>query len=177
VFTTSHLAEPHNTPRHAHHSAAHHASSPTRKHGNYELHATSHIVAHIVVLSRAARRRARLAQRSGVQIFEDTPVTKILKDANGAVRGVETKKGVINCEAVLLAGGMWTRQIAADAGATAPLWACEHEYVLTESAPAEAAGLPVIRSYDEHIYVKGDAGRVMVSHNASVRQRSAALCD
>ena len=98
----------------------------------------------------------------GVQIFEETPITKILKNADGAVCGVETPRGVINCETVLIACGMWTRQIAADAGATAPLWPCEHEYVLTESAAHEAAGLPVIRSYDEHIYIKGDAGRVMV---------------
>lgn len=102
---------------------------------------------------------AAAAKRHGVQIFENTPVLEILKNADGAVRGVRTDSGTIDCESVLLACGMWTRQIAGDAGANAPLWPCEHEYFLTESTP-EAANLPVIRSYDEHLYMKCDAGKV-----------------
>jgi glycine/D-amino acid oxidase-like deaminating enzyme len=54
---------------------------------------------------------------------------------------------------------MWSQQVAADCGAAVPLWPCEHEYVLTEAMP-EAKNLPVVRSYDEYLYIKEDAGRV-----------------
>ena len=57
--------------------------------------------------------------------------------------------------------GMWSQQIAKDAGAAVPLWPCEHEYVLTEAMP-EASGLPVVRSYDEYLYIKEDAGRILI---------------
>lgn len=56
---------------------------------------------------------------------------------------------------------MWSQQIAKDAGAAVPLWPCEHEYVLTEAMP-EASGLPVVRSYDEYLYIKEDAGRILI---------------
>lgn len=122
---------------------------------------------------------AAAAKRSGVKIFEHTPVVQILKDDEGRVCGVQTPSGTIAAETVLLACGMWTRQIAGDAGAVAPLWPCEHEYFLTEAIP-EAADLPVVRSYDEHLYLKHDAGKVVATRPLTLGARCAspfaALC-
>jgi glycine/D-amino acid oxidase-like deaminating enzyme len=98
---------------------------------------------------------AKAAKMAGVKIIEETPVTKVITH-NGSVSGVETSKGTIKADYVVLCGGMWSRQIGADAGVSVPLWPCEHEYVLTEPMPG-CLKLPVIRTYDESLYIKGDA--------------------
>ena len=58
---------------------------------------------------------AKAAKMEGVQIFEKTPVTKILVK-NNRIIGVETLEGKIECEYVVLATGMWSRQIGEDIG-------------------------------------------------------------
>ena len=44
----------------------------------------------------------------GAQIFEKTPVEKILVK-NKKIIGVQTKFGKIDCEYVVIATGMWAR--------------------------------------------------------------------
>ena len=56
---------------------------------------------------------AKAAKMEGVKIFEKTPVNKILVK-NKRITGVETASGKINCEYVVLATGMWSRQIGED---------------------------------------------------------------
>ena len=63
---------------------------------------------------------AKAAKMEGVQIFEKTPVNKILVK-NKKIIGVETKFGKIDCEYVILATGMWSRQIGEDIGVSIPL--------------------------------------------------------
>ena len=46
------------------------------------------------------------AKRLGVKLFEHTPVTRVLT-ANGKVTGVETPRGTIATETVLVAAGSW----------------------------------------------------------------------
>ena len=48
------------------------------------------------------------------------------------------------------------------AGVSVPLHACEHFYVLTEPMPAVPPGLPVLRDPDGCLYVKEDAGKLLV---------------
>ena len=55
---------------------------------------------------------ARGARMAGVQIFEDTPVTRIIVE-NGRIRGVETASGIVACEKLILCCGQWTRTLAA----------------------------------------------------------------
>ena len=67
----------------------------------------------------------------GAQIFEKTPVEKILvKDKK--IVGVQTKSGKIDCEYVVIATGMWSRQIGEDIGVSIPLYPNEHFYIITE---------------------------------------------
>jgi len=63
---------------------------------------------------------AKAAKMEGVQIFEKTPVNKILVK-NKKIIGVETKFGKIDCEYVILATGMWSRQIGEDIGVSSSL--------------------------------------------------------
>ena len=74
---------------------------------------------------------AKAAKTEGVQIFEKTPVTKILVK-KGRIIGVETLNGKIDCEYVVLATGMWSRQIGEDTGVSIPLYPNEHFYIITE---------------------------------------------
>ena len=104
---------------------------------------------------------AKGARAGGVQIFENTKVTKIRQDGD-RVTGVETAEGRIDADYVVLCGGMWTRDLAASVGVTAPLHACEHYYVLFEGVEGLTPQLPVLRDYDYCAYYKYDAGKLLV---------------
>jgi len=56
---------------------------------------------------------AKAAKNNGAKIFEKCPVKKILVK-NKKIVGVDTTYGKIDCEYIVLASGMWSRQIAAD---------------------------------------------------------------
>ena len=75
---------------------------------------------------------------------------------------VETTKGTIRCETIVLACGLWTRDLAAQLGVRVPLYPCEHFYVVTEPLAAATPNLPVLRDTDGHIHVKEDAGKWLV---------------
>jgi 4-methylaminobutanoate oxidase (formaldehyde-forming) len=104
---------------------------------------------------------AKAARMEGVQIFEKTPVTKILIKNNRIV-GVETSEGKIECEYVVLATGMWSRQIGEDIGVSVPLYPNEHFYIITEPMNDLPKNLPVLRDYNDCLYLKEDAGKMLV---------------
>jgi len=104
---------------------------------------------------------AKAARMVGVQIFEKTPVTKILVK-NNRINGVETSKGTIDCEYVVLATGMWSRQIGEDFGVSVPLYPNEHFYIITEPMNDLPKNLPVLRDYNDCLYLKEDAGKMLV---------------
>jgi glycine cleavage system aminomethyltransferase T/glycine/D-amino acid oxidase-like deaminating enzyme len=104
---------------------------------------------------------AKAAKMEGVQIYEKTPVTKILVKG-GKIIGVETVNGKINCEYVVLATGMWSRQIGEDIGVSVPLYPNEHFYIITEPMKELPKDLPVLRDYNDCLYLKEDAGKMLV---------------
>ena len=104
---------------------------------------------------------AKAARMEGVKIFEITPVEKILiKD--GKVTGVQTQFGKIDCEYVALATGMWSRQIGEDIDVSIPLYPNEHFYIITEPMKDLPKNLPVLRDYNNCLYLKEDAGKMLV---------------
>ena len=104
---------------------------------------------------------AKGARASGVQIIENCKVTRICHDGE-RVTGVETEHGAIDADYVVLAGGMWTRDLGASIGVNVPLHACEHYYVLFEGIAGLDNTLPVLRDYDHCGYYKYDAGKLLV---------------
>lgn len=104
---------------------------------------------------------AKAAKMNGAQIFEKTSVTKILVKNNKIV-GVETAKGKIDCEYVVLATGMWSRQIGEEIGVSVPLYPNEHFYIITEPMKDLPKNLPVLRDYNACLYLKEDAGKMLV---------------
>jgi len=104
---------------------------------------------------------AKAAKMEGAQIFEQKPVTKILVK-NNRITGVETIEGKIDCEYVVLATGMWSRQIGEDIGVSVPLYPNEHFYIITEPMEGLPKNLPVLRDYNDCLYLKEDAGKMLV---------------
>jgi 4-methylaminobutanoate oxidase (formaldehyde-forming) len=104
---------------------------------------------------------AKAAKMEGAQIFEKTPVEKILvKDKK--IVGVQNKFGKIDCEYVVIATGMWSRQIGEDIGVSIPLYPNEHFYIITEPLDKLPKNLPVLRDYNSCLYLKEDAGKMLV---------------
>ena len=113
----------------------------------------------------------KAAKMLGVQIFEKSPIKKILVK-NKRICGVETSQGKIDCEYVVLASGMWSRQIGQDIGVSVPLYPNEHFYVITEPMKDLPKDLPVLRDYNACLYLKEDAGKMLVEiGRASCRER------
>jgi len=104
---------------------------------------------------------AKAAKMQGAKIFEKCPVKKILVK-NNKIIGVETEKGKIDCEYIVLATGMWSRQIAAEVNVSVPLYPDEHFYILTEPVEGIDRSLPVLRDYNHCLYIKEDAGKLLV---------------
>ena len=104
---------------------------------------------------------AKAAKIEGAQIYEKIPVTKILVK-NNRITGVETVNGKIDCEYVVLATGMWSRQIGEDIGVSVPLYPNEHFYIITEPIKGLPKNLPVLRDYNDCLYLKEDAGKMLV---------------
>ena len=104
---------------------------------------------------------AKAAKIEGAQIFEKTPVKKILIKNNRVV-GVNTNQGKIECEYVVLASGMWSRQIGEDINVSVPLYPNEHFYIITEPMKDLPKDLPVLRDYNACLYLKEDAGKILV---------------
>ena len=104
---------------------------------------------------------AKAARQNGVTIIEKCPVKKIITKNNKIV-GVETSSGKIECEYVVMATGMWSRQIAKEIGVSIPLYPDEHFYVLSEPIAEIDRSLPVLRDYNNCLYLKEDAGKLLV---------------
>ena len=104
---------------------------------------------------------AKGARTGGARIFEETAVTGFER-RNGAVSGVCTERGTIACETVVNCGGIWAREIGLMAGVSVPLYAAEHMYVVTDPIEGLSPDAPIVRDTDGYIYVKEDAGRLLV---------------
>ena len=104
---------------------------------------------------------AKGSRTGGARLVEDTKVTAFIMDGR-RVAGVRTDRGDIRARWVVLAAGMWSRDMAAQIGVTLPLQACEHFYIVTEPFDGVTPNLPVLRVYDECAYYKEDAGKILL---------------
>ncbi len=104
---------------------------------------------------------AKAAKGEGARIFEDSPVEKILIK-NKKIEGVIVNGQKIECEYIVLATGMWSRQIGEKTGVSIPLYPAEHFYVITEPINNLPKDLPVVRDFDSRTYFKEDAGKLLL---------------
>ncbi|MGZ8579252.1 MAG: GcvT family protein, partial [Actinomycetota bacterium] len=103
---------------------------------------------------------ARRAMAAGVEFEGGVTVTGFDR-RDGRVHGVETDRGRIGCERVLLCAGIWGPTVGAMAGVPIPLVAVQHQLVWTDPIP-ELEGLggdtwaqhPVVRHKDLSLYFR-----------------------
>jgi glycine cleavage system aminomethyltransferase T/glycine/D-amino acid oxidase-like deaminating enzyme len=104
---------------------------------------------------------AKGARMRGTKIIEGVPVTGFTT-ANGRVTGVVTDQGTIETETVVVAAGMWGRQLGEMAGVSLPLQAAEHYYLLTEDVEWADTNAPVVEDPDLYGYYREETGGMLV---------------
>ena len=104
---------------------------------------------------------AKAARSEGAKIYQDSPVDNILIK-NNQIEGVVVNGVKIECEYIILATGMWSRQIGEKLGVSIPLYPAEHFYVITEPIENLPNDFPVVRDFDSRTYFKEDAGKLLL---------------
>lgn len=104
---------------------------------------------------------AKGARQTGVHIAQGVPVLDVVV-SGGAVRGVVTDHGTIECEYVVNAAGMWARQLGASSGVSIPLQAAEHYYLITERMEGLDPSWPVIEDPANYGYYREEVGGLMI---------------
>ncbi len=105
---------------------------------------------------------ARQARAQGAVIRENTRVARIVT-AGTRVTGVALEDGtVMPADQVALCAGAWSKRLADPLGVALPLQAVQHMYVVTEPMPELPHPFPVLRDLDRGIYIKGDAGKLVI---------------
>ena len=114
----------------------------------------------------AAYATAKAAHDFGVRVVEGVRVTgfRLETTARGHARvtAVETDRGDVECEVVVLAAGLWTRELALLAGARVPLHPAEHYWAQTQPIDGATRDLPIVRDLDGSIYVRHYRGGLLV---------------
>ena len=101
---------------------------------------------------------AKGAHDRGAVFAFGVTVTGFRKDTGGAVTGVETDKGTIEADTVVLAAGLWTSELARLAGTSVSLYPAEHVWVMTEPAEGAEERFPILRDLDGYFYVRHHGG-------------------
>jgi len=104
---------------------------------------------------------AKGARMGGATIMENTKVIEA-KVEQGRIKSIMTDKGEIECEHLVIAGGMWSRDFGRQIGVNIPLHAAEHFYIVTEPIDGLPTELPVLREPSSCFYCKEDAGKLLV---------------
>jgi len=101
------------------------------------------------------------ATARGVTIVKGVSVTGLRSD-NGRVTAVVTDAGAVECETVVLAAGLWSRELGRQCGIDIPLQAAEHYYLLTAPFDGVHRDLPVIEDPDRYAYYREEGGGLLV---------------
>lgn len=100
--------------------------------------------------------RERAVQRGALRVAPETEVTAIDTE-HGRVTGVQTSRGRVDTERVVVACGVWSPAVAALAGATIPLTPAVHQMMDLGPIPeladsGEWISFPLVRDMDARMY-------------------------
>jgi 4-methylaminobutanoate oxidase (formaldehyde-forming) len=93
------------------------------------------------------------AKAAGIAVETGVRVVGFGVDA-GRVRSVVTDHGTVECDAVVLACGMYTPDVAALAGVNVPIVPMAHQYLITKSVEGVTDELPQLRDPDNLVYFR-----------------------
>lgn len=98
---------------------------------------------------------AEAAKRLGVEIYTYTEAIGIDVKA-GKIKGVNTNRGYISTDKILLAAGAWSRDVGRLAGVEVPVRPERHQILVTE--PVNPILEPMIMSFAGNIYLQQEPG-------------------
>ena len=107
---------------------------------------------------RVAEALGRRAQTAGASVHGDCEVTAI-EVSRGRVRSVETTRGAIAADAVVICAGFWGPRVAGLAGVQVPLVPVVHQYAVTAplaelDGAREEIAHPILRHQDRSLYFR-----------------------
>ncbi|HYS97314.1 MAG TPA: FAD-dependent oxidoreductase [Candidatus Dormibacteraeota bacterium] len=113
---------------------------------------------------RATHALAAAARKLGAGVQTFRRVTGIELSDRGAVRAVDTDKGRIETEVVIVAGGIWGPQVAAMAGAFVVSTPVDHQHAALLAVPGHEMphDMPCFRDPDNLVYGKAEAGGMVL---------------
>lgn len=103
------------------------------------------------------------ARKYGAQIRQGVKVLDF-RVVDGRITEVITSEGTWTADNVVLAAGMWSRELGQKLGIQVPACAVEHQYIVTEPLPDVelVKSLPTLRDPERLVYYKPDAGGRLV---------------
>ena len=104
---------------------------------------------------------AKAARLGGAQIRENVDILGIYMNA-GRVSGVDTTDGFVAADVVVVAAGLWSRELLEPLGIALAQWSCEHFYVIADVSPRLARDTPSWSAPDAQIYGREEVGRFLV---------------
>jgi glycine/D-amino acid oxidase-like deaminating enzyme len=103
---------------------------------------------------------ARWAARLGAQVLQSCAVQRIVV-ASGRVAGVETGRGRIETDCVVLTAGVWSRELAASAGLDLPVEPERRFMYVTEGAPQFPEQLPLTIDFSTSFYFHREGNSIL----------------
>jgi pyruvate dehydrogenase phosphatase regulatory subunit len=96
-------------------------------------------------------------------MVENCSVEEVLTK-NGAISGVLTNKGHIQCEKFVNSAGKWARKLGhlSTPRVEVPMYTAEHYYLHTKPVIHVRPSTPVVHDPDAHIYFREDEGRFLI---------------
>ena len=104
---------------------------------------------------------AGAARKQGADIRQNVEVTDFTV-SGGRITSVMTTEGQWDADTVILATGMWSRELGAKLGIRVPACAVEHQYIITENTGGEIGHFPTLRDPERLVYYKPDVGGRLV---------------
>ena len=104
---------------------------------------------------------ATVARNQGAEIRQGVKVLDFKKQGRRIVE-VETTGGNYKAENIILATGMWSRELGQKLGIRIPACAVEHQYIVTESTGLDLSNYPTLRDPERLVYYKPDVGGRLV---------------
>jgi len=107
---------------------------------------------------------ADAARNLGTRVITHRRGTGIVLSASGAVEAVETDAGSIHTDVVVVAGGIWSPQIAAMAGSSVVSTPVDHQHaaLLAVQGHEMPHDMPCFRDPENLIYGKAEAGGMVL---------------
>ena len=104
---------------------------------------------------------ATVARNQGAEIRQGVKVVDFKKQGRRIVE-VVTTGGNYKAENIILATGMWSRELGQKLGIRIPACAVEHQYIVTESTELDLSNYPTLRDPERLVYYKPDVGGRLV---------------